>query len=160
MAGLALIVALASGCSEPVVVDTAQGTIVSALVAVDGPAIGFGARVATPDDAPPAPVTSIDALLDPASTCAPETSWWLSDRPIGGVWMDEPQWRLRPFEPYTADGFLPQAVLSVAPGADCVVGDVIRFSGYVVRYDDRGFPKTAESTVACFEVDVVADFNR
>ncbi|MEM8709101.1 MAG: hypothetical protein AAGE98_21750 [Actinomycetota bacterium] len=159
-AGLALVVVLASACSEPVIVEPSQGTTVNALVAVDGPAIGFGARAATPEGGPPAPITSIEAVLDSSSTCSPETSWWLSDRPIGGVWMDEPEWRMRPFAPYTADGFTPQAVLSVAPGDECVPGDVIRFSGYVVRYDDRGFPKTATSTSSRFEVAVVAEFNR
>lgn len=150
----------ASACHDRVEVETPQGNIVGALVAVDGPAIGFGLPAST-NDATSAEITSIEVFRDEVSTCTATVDVWTATRPIGAVWMDEAEWGLEPFESFVVEGprSPPLLVVSVAPNDECVPGDVIQFSGYRLGYDDRGFPKWATSAMR-FEVEVVDEFNR
>lgn len=156
LAGLVLVVVIATACHDGVTVEVPQGNIVGALVAVDGPAIGFGLPAWT-DDGASADITSIEVFTDDeVSTCTATVEFWTTTRPIGAVWMDEAQWGFEPFESFVVEGprSPPQLVASVAPDDDCVPGDVIEFSGYRLGYDDRGFPKWSTSPMR-FEVDVV-----
>lgn len=159
-AGLALVATLSTACHDGVEVEVPRGNIIGALVAVDGPAIAFGVPAWT-SDGESAEITSIEVFLDDASTCDADIDFWTTVRPIGGVWLDEDEWGFEPFESFVVEGprSPPRLAVSVDPVDECIAGDVIEFSGYRLGYDDRGFPKWAESAMR-FEVEVVAEFNR
>lgn len=160
LAGLALVVVLASACHDRVEIEVTQGNIVGALVAVDGPAIGFGLP-AWVGEGEAAEVTSIEVFVDDVSTCEADIAFWTTVRPVGAVWMDEDEWGFEPFEGFVVEGprSPPRLVVSVEPRRECEPGDVIQFSGYRLGYDDRGFPKWSDSPMR-LEVEVVAEFNR